>query len=336
MKKSSRRQAGRAHQEREGDPLGGQPPVHRTVRRAPPRARHRAPARAPAPAPRRPGRPGPRPPARPPAARSFIAFQDERNLYIARYIIGGELFTHLPKANEFGRPHAVLRGADRDGAPVPRNDSVAPRPEARTCCSTSSARDHRLRLRQKVEDRTWTLCGTGTGAPRSSEQGPRQVGRLVGARHPREDAAGYPPFYDEIRSASTRRSSPGARFATSRARARLAASSSPPTAPSASVRARPCLSPRLPPHPTPPRLHLPHPHPPASQVLEERAEDIRSTSGTAASNLGGAVQQADGRVHRARVPLRRRHLAVRHLRRPGRGAAPARRHGALRPVLRAL
>ena len=75
-------------------------PRHRARATAPPRARY-----APAPA-------APRFATRPPArARGFIAFQDERNLYmLLEYIIGGELFTRLRKA---GNSATTTRGSTR-------------------------------------------------------------------------------------------------------------------------------------------------------------------------------------------------------------------------------
>ena len=170
--------------------------MRRATARAPPRAR--APAPAPAPAAPRP------PPTRPPArARSFIAFQDERNLYmLLEYIIGGEL-THLRKAGKFGNDHTRFYAAQIVMAlQYLHNDSVVYRdlkPENLLLDLIGYLKITDFGFAKKVEDHVDALRHPRVPRARDHpEQGPRQVGRLVGARHPRvRDLAGYPPFYDE-------------------------------------------------------------------------------------------------------------------------------------------
>ena len=154
-----------------------------TLCAAPPRAaRHRARARARRRARARPGRPAL--PAHPPArrlARSFIAFQDERNLYmLLEYIIGGELFTHLRKAGKFGNDHTRFYAAQIVMAlQYLHNDSVVYRdlkPENLLLDLIGYLKITDFGFAKKVEDRTWTLCGTpSTSRPRSSRARPRQA-----------------------------------------------------------------------------------------------------------------------------------------------------------------
>ena len=291
----------------------------------------------------------------------YCAFQDERNLYmLLEFIIGGELFTHLRKAGKFANDHTRFYAAQIVMAlQYLHNDSVVYRdlkPENLLLDMIGYLKITDFGFAKKVEDRTWTLCGTPEYlAPeiiQSKGHGKAvdwwALGILV-----YEMLAGYPPFYDENpfgiyqkilagklefpRHFETHARDLIRKLLTADRTKRIGARAPRRTSPAA-----------LPPHPTRPLPHASRltppprfpPSPPTRRQPEERRGGHQEAQVVPRPQLGGAVQQADGRVHRARVPLRRRHLAVRHLRRLGRGVRPAPQrlegHGALRPVLRAL
>jgi serine/threonine protein kinase len=135
----------------------------------------------------------------------YHAFQDERNLYmLLEYIIGGELFTHLRKAGKFTNDHTRFYAAQIVMAlQYLHNDSIVYRdlkPENLLLDLTGYLKITDFGFAKKVEDRTWTLCGTPEYlAPeiiQSKGHGKSvdwwALGILV-----YEMLAGYPPFYDE-------------------------------------------------------------------------------------------------------------------------------------------
>ena len=135
----------------------------------------------------------------------YCAFQDERNLYmLLEYIIGGELFTHLRKAGKFGNDHTRFYAAQIVMAlQYLHNDSVVYRdlkPENLLLDLIGYLKITDFGFAKKVEDRTWTLCGTPEYlAPeiiQSKGHGKAvdwwALGILI-----YEMLAGYPPFYDE-------------------------------------------------------------------------------------------------------------------------------------------
>merc|ERR1712166_1608166 len=135
----------------------------------------------------------------------YHAFQDERNLYmLLEYIIGGELFTHLRKAGKFNNDHTRFYAAQIVMAlQYLHNDSIVYRdlkPENLLLDLTGYLKITDFGFAKKVEDRTWTLCGTPEYlAPeiiQSKGHGKSvdwwALGILI-----YEMLAGYPPFYDE-------------------------------------------------------------------------------------------------------------------------------------------
>ena len=135
----------------------------------------------------------------------YCAFQDERNLYmLLEFIIGGELFTHLRKAGKFANDHTRFYAAQIVMAlQYLHNDSVVYRdlkPENLLLDLIGYLKITDFGFAKKVEDRTWTLCGTPEYlAPeiiQSKGHGKAvdwwALGILV-----YEMLAGYPPFYDE-------------------------------------------------------------------------------------------------------------------------------------------
>ena len=95
----------------------------------------------------------------------YCAFQDERNLYmLLEFIIGGELFTHLRKAGKFANDHTRFYAAQIVMAlQYLHNDSVVYRdlkPENLLLDLIGYLKITDFGFAKKVEDRTWTLCGT--------------------------------------------------------------------------------------------------------------------------------------------------------------------------------
>ena len=123
---------------------------------------------------------------------------------LLEFIIGGEFFTHLRKAGKFANDHTRFYAAQITLVfEHLHNDSVLYRdlkPENLLLDAIGNCKITDFGFAKKVEDRTWTLCGTpecggGNEASRAPpararhcrvprardhpEQGPRQVGRLV-------------------------------------------------------------------------------------------------------------------------------------------------------------
>jgi len=135
----------------------------------------------------------------------FAAFQDDKHLYmLLEYIIGGELFTHLRKAGKFGNDHTRFYAAQIVMAlQYLHFQNIVYRdlkPENLLLDLAGYMKITDFGFAKKVEDRTWTLCGTpeylapeiiqskGHGKPVDWWA----LGILV-----YEMLAGYPPFYDE-------------------------------------------------------------------------------------------------------------------------------------------
>ena len=135
----------------------------------------------------------------------FGAFQDERCLYmLMEYVIGGELFSHLRRAgrftNEVTRFYAgeIVLAFDY----LHKQDVVYRdlKPENLLLDQDGHVKITDFGFAKRVEDRTWTLCGTPEYlAPeiiQSKGHGKAvdwwALGVLI-----YEMLAGYPPFYDE-------------------------------------------------------------------------------------------------------------------------------------------
>ncbi|KAF9942659.1 hypothetical protein BGZ67_000473 [Mortierella alpina] len=135
----------------------------------------------------------------------FTTFQDESNLYmLLEYVIGGELFSHLRKAGRFTNDMTRFYAAEivlaieylhsRD---VIYRDL---KPENLLLDSAGHIKITDFGFAKRVEDRTWTLCGTpeylapeiiqskGHGKPVDWWA----LGILIF-----EMLAGYPPFFDD-------------------------------------------------------------------------------------------------------------------------------------------
>lgn len=139
----------------------------------------------------------------------YAVAQDKRNLYmLLEFIIGGELFTHLRKAGKFPNEHGRFYAAQitmglqylheecGQGCIVYRDL----KPENILIDKVGYIKVTDFGFAKRIEDRTWTLCGTPEYlAPeiiQSKGHGKAvdwwAVGVLV-----YEMLAGYPPFYDE-------------------------------------------------------------------------------------------------------------------------------------------
>jgi len=138
----------------------------------------------------------------------YAVAQDQKNLYmLLEFIIGGELFTHLRKAGKFENEHGRFYAAqitlglqylheEADGCIVYRDL----KPENLLIDKHGYIKVTDFGFAKRIEDRTWTLCGTPEYlAPeiiQSKGHGKAvdwwAVGVLI-----YEMLAGYPPFYDE-------------------------------------------------------------------------------------------------------------------------------------------
>ena len=284
----------------------------------------------------------------------YCAFQDERNLYmLLEFIIGGELFTHLRKAGKFANDHTRFYAAQIVMAlQYLHNDSVVYRdlkPENLLLDLIGYLKITDFGFAKKVEDRTWTLCGTPEYlAPeiiQSKGHGKSvdwwALGILV-----YEMLAGYPPFYDENPFGIYQKILAGKlefpRHFETHARDLIRKLLTADRTKRIGARAPRRTFPRH--APTRPHSHVLRLHPVSHHHLphlrrqpEERRGGHQEAQVVPRPQLGGAVQQADGGDHRPRHELARRHRAVRPLRRLGRGVRPAPQRvegpGALRPVL---
>jgi serine/threonine protein kinase len=133
------------------------------------------------------------------------AFQDARNLYMTlEYVIGGELFSHLRKAGRFSNETTrfytsqIILGLEHlHGFDIVYRDL---KPENLLLDQQGYIKITDFGFAKKVEDRTWTLCGTPEYlAPeiiQSKGHGKAvdwwALGVLI-----YEMLSGYPPFYDE-------------------------------------------------------------------------------------------------------------------------------------------
>merc|ERR1711998_696352 len=135
----------------------------------------------------------------------FGAFQDERCLYMCmEYVIGGELFSHLRRAgrftNEVTRFYAgeIVLAFDY----LHKQDIVYRdlKPENLLLDQDGHVKITDFGFAKRVEDRTWTLCGTPEYlAPeiiQSKGHGKAVDWWALGVLN-YEMLAGYPPFYDE-------------------------------------------------------------------------------------------------------------------------------------------
>eukprot|EP00736_Rhodelphis_marinus_P011886 Rmarinus@m.7649 len=135
----------------------------------------------------------------------FGAMQDEKNLYmLLEFVIGGELFSHLRKAGRFSNEATkfyaasiVLAMQHLHSQDIVYRDL---KPENLLLDNEGYLKITDFGFAKKVEDRTWTLCGTPEYlAPeiiQSKGHGKAvdwwALGILI-----YEMLAGYPPFYDE-------------------------------------------------------------------------------------------------------------------------------------------
>jgi len=132
-------------------------------------------------------------------------FQDERKLYmVLEYVAGGELFSHLRREGRFtddhGRYYAaeiVLAFAYMHSLNVVYRDL---KPENLLISPTGHMKITDFGFAKKIEDKTWTLCGTPEYlAPeiiQSKGHGKAVDWWALGILC-FEMLAGYPPFYDE-------------------------------------------------------------------------------------------------------------------------------------------
>ncbi|KAG9290589.1 hypothetical protein G9A89_020959 [Geosiphon pyriformis] len=135
----------------------------------------------------------------------FCTFQDDRNLYmLLEYVIGGELFSHLRKAGRFSNDVTRFYAAEIILAIeyLHSKDIIYRdlKPENLLLDSRGHVKITDFGFAKKVEDRTWTLCGTPEYlAPeiiQSKGHGKAvdwwALGILIF-----EMLAGYPPFFDD-------------------------------------------------------------------------------------------------------------------------------------------
>jgi len=135
----------------------------------------------------------------------YKSFQDETCLYmLLEYVIGGELFSHLRKAGRFSNEVTRFYAAEIVGAiEYMHSFDVVYRdlkPENLLLDHTGHIKITDFGFAKRVEDRTWTLCGTPEYlAPeiiQSKGHGKAvdwwSLGILI-----YEMLAGYPPFFDD-------------------------------------------------------------------------------------------------------------------------------------------
>ncbi|KAF9971240.1 hypothetical protein BGZ73_005842 [Actinomortierella ambigua] len=135
----------------------------------------------------------------------FTTFQDDRNLYmLLEYVIGGELFSHLRKAGRFTNDMTRFYAAEIVLAIeyLHARDIIYRdlKPENLLLDSNGHIKITDFGFAKRVEDRTWTLCGTPEYlAPeiiQSKGHGKAvdwwALGILIF-----EMLAGYPPFFDD-------------------------------------------------------------------------------------------------------------------------------------------
>ncbi|KAF9962733.1 hypothetical protein BGZ70_007941 [Mortierella alpina] len=135
----------------------------------------------------------------------FTTFQDDRNLYmLLEYVIGGELFSHLRKAGRFTNDMTRFYAAEIVLAIeyLHSRDIIYRdlKPENLLLDSSGHVKITDFGFAKRVEDRTWTLCGTPEYlAPeiiQSKGHGKAvdwwALGILIF-----EMLAGYPPFFDD-------------------------------------------------------------------------------------------------------------------------------------------
>ena len=135
----------------------------------------------------------------------YAAFQDERNLYmLLDYVIGGELFTHLRRANKFKNEHTRFYAAQIVMALqylhlkyIVYRDL---KPENLLLDIHGYIKITDFGFAKVVTDRTWTLCGTPEYlAPeiiQSKGHGLAVDWWALGILT-YEMLAGYPPYYDD-------------------------------------------------------------------------------------------------------------------------------------------
>merc|ERR1711990_463026 len=135
----------------------------------------------------------------------YGAFQDERCLYmLMEYVIGGELFSHLRRAGRFTNEVTKFYAGEIVLAfdYLHKMDIVYRdlKPENLLLDQDGHVKITDFGFAKRVEDRTWTLCGTPEYlAPeiiQSKGHGKAVDWWALGVLN-YEMLAGYPPFYDE-------------------------------------------------------------------------------------------------------------------------------------------
>lgn len=95
----------------------------------------------------------------------YCTFQDDRNLYmLLEYVVGGELFSHLRRAGKFSNETTMIYAGEivlaleyLHSLDIIYRDL---KPENLLLDEEGHIRITDFGFAKKVEDRTWTLCGT--------------------------------------------------------------------------------------------------------------------------------------------------------------------------------
>ena len=136
---------------------------------------------------------------------SYAAFQDKQNLYmLLEYVVGGEIFSHLRRAGKFTPEMSRYYAAEiilvleyMHSKNVIYRDL---KPENLLLDAQGHVKVTDFGFAKRVEDRTWTLCGTPEYlAPEiiQSQGHDKAVDWWALGSRLYEMMAGYPPFFDD-------------------------------------------------------------------------------------------------------------------------------------------
>lgn len=135
----------------------------------------------------------------------YSAFQDKHHLYmVLEYVVGGEIFSHLRKAGRFSADVSRFYAAEIVLAleHMHANQIIYRdlKPENILLDATGHIKITDFGFAKRVEDRTWTLCGTPEYlAPEiiQSQGHDKAVDWWALGIFLFEMLAGYPPFFDD-------------------------------------------------------------------------------------------------------------------------------------------